>query len=199
MQLNRDKLADFLGCSLRTVDEYVRGGMPGEAPRRKGDQWRFDSAAAVSWLRERERSAVLGEIAKVDEGEAKRRKLAADAAQAEFNLAEAQGKAISIREWVIAGEQMVGAARAKLLGLGARLGRAVATVDDPAECAALIDSAVHEALYELSEFEPRIPIDTEGDPPLDGGDVASGETLGAAAGPDRKRVGGQRAQAKQRK
>jgi hypothetical protein len=29
MVLNRDKLAEVLGCSLRTIDEYVRQGMAG--------------------------------------------------------------------------------------------------------------------------------------------------------------------------
>jgi Phage DNA packaging protein Nu1 len=72
MVLNREKLAEVLGCSLRTIDEYTRQGMPGEPPKHGGDQWRFDPAASVDWLRERERKVVLGDIAKINETEARR-------------------------------------------------------------------------------------------------------------------------------
>ena len=73
------------------MDEYCRQGMPGGCTKRKGDQWRFDSAAVVSWLRERERSSALGEVAQIDEGEARRRKVAAEAALVELELAKEQG------------------------------------------------------------------------------------------------------------
>lgn len=198
MLVNREKLAEVLGCSLRTVDEYRRQGMPGDAPKKPGDQWRFDSGAVVEWLREKERVNALGEIAQIDEGEAKRRKLAAEAAMAELELAKAEGSAVSVPDVATSWASMIGAARSKLLGLGSKLGRQVAIVNDPAECNSIISAGVSEALQELSEFEPEIPIHAEVTPePAVGGEARS-PIVGAPAGPDSKRVGRRRASTKQR-
>jgi hypothetical protein len=172
--------------------------MPGEAPKKGGDQWKFDSAAVVGWLRERERQNALGEIAQIDEGEGRRRKIAAEAGLAEIELAKADGAAVSVADFGLAWASMIGAARAKLLGLGAKLGRVVALSDDPAECSSQIDAAVSEALQELSEFEPQIQIDSEGDSESEGGNVAGVATVGTSAGPDRQRMGGRGEKAERR-
>lgn len=196
--VNRERLAEILGCSLRTIDEYRRQGMPGEAPGRPGEQWKFDTAAAVEWLRQRERQSVLGEVAKIDESEAKRRKLAAEAAMAELDLAKAEGAALGIQDFGTAWAAMIGSARAKLLGLGSKLGPSVAIVDDAAECNAMIDGAIAEALQELSEFEPEISIQPESGPEAPNRDQAGSEAVGAAARPDGKRVGRRGKKTKQR-
>jgi terminase small subunit / prophage DNA-packing protein len=189
MLLNRERLSDFLGCSLRTIDEYKRQGMPGDAPKKPGDQWRFDSGAVVNWLRERERTDALGEVARVDEAEAKRRKLAAEAALAEHELALKQGAAVAIADFEAAWAAMIGASRARLRGIGAKVGRTVAISLDPAECAALIDSAIDEALQELSEREPEVQFEPEHASEPQGGNAPVLEAVGAASGSDGKRVG----------
>ena len=199
MILNRENLAEFLGCSLRTVDEYVRQGMPGEAPKRQGAQWKFDSGTVVGWLRERERTEALGEVSKVDEGEARRRKIAADAALAEHELALKVGAAVSIADFETAWSAMIGAARAKFLGLGSALGPDVALIKDPAECTTVIDSAVKEALRELSERAPEVQLERAGTDEPDPLDEEAVETVRPAAGPDGKRVGGRGKTAKPRK
>ncbi len=191
MQLNREKLAELLGCSLRTVDEYRRQGMPGDAPQRPGGQWKFESSQVIEWLRTRERQTALGEIAGIDEVEAKRRKLAAEAAIAEHELAERQGAAVSIADWQESMSQIVGAARAKLLGIGSALGPEVAIEDDPAVCESIIKGAIDEALLELSEGE--IQIESSGGGGSERGDPESFAAVGATSGPDDKRVGRRRA------
>jgi hypothetical protein len=196
--VNREKLADFLGCSLRTVDEYKRQGMPGEAPKRPGDQWKFETAASVEWLRQRERQSALGEIATIDEGEAKRRKIAAEAAMAELELAKAEEQAISVQDFAKAWAGMIGSARAKLLGLGAKLGPGLAIIEDAAECSAAVDAGIGEALQELSEFEPDIQFEAKSDKPASGGAPEGPKAVGAAAGSDSKRVGGRRKETQQR-
>lgn len=198
MLLNREKLAEFLGCSLRTIDEYKRQGMPGDAPKRPGDQWKFDTAASVEWLRQRERQSALGEIATIDEAEAKRRKLAAEAAMAELELAKAEEQAISVQDFGQAWAAMIGSARAKLRGVGSKLGPTVAIIEDPSECSSAIDVEINEALQELSEFEPEIRFDAESHQQAPGGDSTSPEVVGAAAGSDGKRVGGRRKETQQR-
>lgn len=190
MLVNRERLAEVLGCSLRTIDEFKRQGMPGEAPKRPGDQWKFDTAASVEWLRQRERQSALGEIATIDESEAKRRKLAAEAAMAELDLAKAEEQAVSLQDFAKAWSGMIGSARAKLLGLGSKLGPGLAIIDDAAECRSAVDAGIGEALQELSEFEPEIPFDAESDKQAAGGDSESPKAMGATTGPDSQRVGG---------
>jgi hypothetical protein len=198
MLLNREKLAEFFGCSLRTIDEYKRQGMPGEAPKRPGDQWKFDTAASVEWLRQRERQSALGEIATIDESEAKRRKLAAEAAMAELDLAKAEEQAVSVQDFAKAWAGMIGSARAKLLGLGSKLGPGLAIIEDPAECSSAVDVGISEALQELSEFEPDIQFEAPSNQPASGGDTEGSKTMGTAAGSNGKRVGGRRKETQQR-
>jgi hypothetical protein len=196
MLLNREKLAELLGCSLRTVDEYRRQGMPGESPKRPGGQWRFDSSEVIAWLRTRERENALGEIAGIDEGEAKRRKLAAEAAIAEHELAEKQGLSVSITDWQAAMSAVIGAARAKLLPIGAALGPELAIESDPVQCEALVQAAINEALQELSDCDIQIEPGGPGEP--EQSDSAKPSTLGATAGPDGQRMGGRRTAPKSR-
>jgi DNA-binding transcriptional MerR regulator len=198
MLVNREKLAELLGCSLRTIDEYKRQGMPGEAPKRPGDQWKFDTAASVEWLRQRERQSALGEIATIDESEAKRRKLAAEAAMAELDLAKAEEMAVAVQDFSKAWAGMIGSARAKLLGLGSKLGPGLAIIEDAAECSSAVDAGIGEALQELSEFEPEIRFDAESDQQAPGGDAPGPKALGAAPGSHGKRVGGRGEKAIQR-
>ena len=169
--------------------------MPGDPPAKGGDQWRFESSAVVGWLREKERQSVLGEVSKIDEHEAKRRKLAAEAAMAELELAKKQGIALGIADFEASWAAMIGAARAKLLGLGAALGPEVALSSDPDECSSLVESGIAEALQELSEFESDIQVVASSDSKPEGGDAASVEVVGATARPDSKRMGRRRAEA----
>src|SRR5580698_9484060 len=99
--VNRSQLAETFGIALTTVDTWTAAGMPHEArPGAKGQSsWRFDLAAVLEWHRSRERENAIGEIAKVDEGEARRRKLAAEAAIAEHELAVMQGAFVAIDDW----------------------------------------------------------------------------------------------------
>lgn len=196
MFLNREKLAELLGCALRTVDEYRRQGMPGEAPARPGAQWRFDSAAVIEWLRNRERHDALGEVANISEADAKRRKLAAEAAIAEHELAEKQGKAVSVADFQAATSKIIGAARAKLLGIGSAVGPEVALESDPAQCEAIVQGRINEALEELSEGD--IQIEPSGVEQPQPGNSDGSETVGAAPGPDHQRVGRRRKAAEPR-
>ena len=150
--LNRAQLAETCGVSLVTVDNWVREGCPYiKRPGRKGvSQWEFSPAAVFEWRIERERRAVLGEVVKIDETEARRRKLAAEAGLAELELAKANGACVSIEDAQRASGQMIGAARAKLLSMPNKLCRLVAIESDVATCESLLRDSVEEALAELA-------------------------------------------------
>ena len=173
--------------------------MPGQPPKRKGGQWQFDSPSVINWLLERERSETQNPEALVltEEDRAKTRKLNAEASLAELKLAEAEGSAISIEDFELAWSAMIGASRAKLLGLSAALGPVVARLKDPVECRTEIEAAVKEALQELSEFEPQLPFDSEGYPEPEGIDTEDNQALGATSEPDGEPMGRHRTTSQQ--
>jgi phage terminase Nu1 subunit (DNA packaging protein) len=161
---NRAELAEVLGVSVVTVDNWTAAGCPWQSkPARKGvGQWAFEVGAVVEWRLERERKSALGELANVTEIEARRRKLAAEAAMAEHELAVAQGKAAAIADAERTWGRMIAAARAKFLSMGSKLGPQVALETDSEICKALIEAANAEALAELSGYDPG-PLDQTAD------------------------------------
>lgn len=153
---NRAELADLLSVSVVTVDNWTAAGCPfRRRPVRRGvGQWEFEVGSVVDWLRDRERTAALGDLANVTEIEARRRKLAADAAMAEHELAVAQGKATAISDVETLLCRHIWNARAKFLGIGATLAPQVARETDEQVCRDLIDSKIFEGLSELGGFDP---------------------------------------------
>jgi excisionase family DNA binding protein len=145
--LSAEKMAQAMGVHRRTVAEWIAAGCPAQ---KSGRNWRMDTAAVMAWRLQRERQTALGEISNIGAEESKRRKLAADAASAELDVAIRSGAAVAIedaeREW----SEMIGAARNVFLGLGVRLAPQVALETDAAVCQSMIDGAVHEALANLS-------------------------------------------------
>jgi phage terminase Nu1 subunit (DNA packaging protein) len=192
-------LATLFGVAFTTVDLWTQQGMPyDQRPLRKGGSgWKIDVAAVLEWHRKRERENALGEIAGISESDAKRRKLAAEAAIAEHELAERQGKAVSVDDWQAATSKIIGAARAKLLAIGSAVGPDVALEIDPVQCEAIIQGAINEALQELSESDIQIESGGSGEP--ESVHPADSEHVGASAGPDGERVGRRRKTAEPRK
>lgn len=88
--VNRAGLAEIFGVSMPTVDSWVRGGCPVLKRGGRGLEWQFDTAAIAIWLRERAVTDATG-ATQADEAELKRRKLAAETAVAELDLAKAKG------------------------------------------------------------------------------------------------------------
>lgn len=185
-EINLEEAARIFGFSRRGVEEWLTGGCPA---RKEGKQWRLNTAEVVAWLREREKRLVLGEVGNIDEAQAKRRKLAAEAAMAELELASRQGQVVAVADFEARMSAMIGAARAKLLPMGAKLGPMVAVEDDPAICESLIDSAVGEALSELSN---GLPDDTNRGGESGNGGAEGSADLGTPPGSDSQRVGGRR-------
>ncbi|RKR02603.1 phage terminase Nu1 subunit (DNA packaging protein) [Kushneria sinocarnis] len=96
--VNRDELAEVFGVSLNTVTSWIRSGCPFEQQGRQGKPWRFNTRDVSEWLREQAR-ADAASADTLDENLLKLRKLAAEAEQAEFDLAVARGKVAPIEEF----------------------------------------------------------------------------------------------------
>lgn len=195
IELTREKTAEIFGCDLRTVDNWLRRGCPGQ---KIGNRWQINSAEVSQWLRDRERQDALGETAAIDESEARRRKIAAEASLAEHELAIKQGAAIGIADFEAQMAAMIGAARAKLLNLGAKVGPLVLGCQSPTEAKDLIDGAVYEVLGELSAFDGNVPEHSAGAAESESGEPENGAFVGAAAGSDRQPMGRRKPKAQPR-
>jgi phage terminase Nu1 subunit (DNA packaging protein) len=155
VDLSLEKAAQFFGVDTRTVHKWLKQGLPGEKDGK--NRWVINSAAASKWLRDRERESVLGDVAKVDEQEARRRKLVAEAAREEHKLAIEQGTVVSIAVYEASMAAIIGAARAKLLNMPQKLGPLVATLT-ALEARDLIQAEINEVLQELSGFDADAAI-----------------------------------------
>jgi phage terminase Nu1 subunit (DNA packaging protein) len=130
--LNWSEVADFFGCSIPTVDRWIRKGCPVvRRPSGRGhgaNQWQFDSAAMIAWLRE-EGQADAGQ-AQMDMAEARRRRAAAEASLAELGLAKARGEMLPVRDVEIVWGRVIGNVKPLLLAIPARLSFHLSGVSD---------------------------------------------------------------------
>lgn len=177
--VNLIEAGQIFGVNRRTIDDWFAAGCPGE---KVGRQWRIDTAEVTAWLRERERHLALREVSSIDAEDAKRRKLAAEAALAEHELAVKQGLVAAIADWQAAMAAMIGAARAKLLPIPAKLGPMVAVESDPVVCEEILDTAIAEVLTELSI--DGIPDDPGSEAEPGSSSAESGAAVGTTAAAD---------------
>lgn len=96
-QCNRSELAEVFGVSMPTVDHWVRSGCPYVEKGGPGKPWRFLSSEVAAWREQRAREEASG-TALADEDELRRRKLAAETAKAELDLAQARGKVCDLEQ-----------------------------------------------------------------------------------------------------
>lgn len=93
--VNKTELCDLFGVTAPTVDTWVRTGCPIESRGGRGVPSEFNTADVSKWLRDKARDEGAG-TSQADESELKRRKLAAETAKAELELAKARGSVAPI-------------------------------------------------------------------------------------------------------
>jgi len=206
-RLNRRELANAMGKSLPTIDAMVARGMPYlKKPVNRGDPWEFDLAECVDWdVGDRVTRAVAERVGDLQDAggktldQARTDKAVVETRIKEIELAEARGQLVSIDVVEQAVTDMIAAARAKFIGLPAKLAPLVATKRKQAECKSIIEDGIYEGLAELAEFTLG-----DADPPdwltgVPGSDEKGVEPVAAATETDGKRVGGRGKKAKPRK
>lgn len=99
---------------------------------------------------------------------ARTRKMNADAEIAEMELAQLRLKLCNTEDVVKAWADVLNACRAKFLSLPTKLAPVVATEDDAGVVKQLLEDQIHEALSELSNYNPEIhPTQMSGNADLD--------------------------------
>ena len=150
IELNKADLAAMLGVSLPTIGQWVGKGCPFVFKGGPGKQWVFNSADVLSWREEQVVQQAMGDTASLDIDEARRRKLAAEAALVELDLSKRRGEVIEIEDVAgVVGDDYANV-RAKSLALPTKLAPQLIGIEDTAECQALIERGVAEALEELT-------------------------------------------------
>lgn len=151
-EVNRDELAETFGVSLNTVSSWVRNGCPFEQRGRQGKPWRFNTSDVSEWLREQARLEAAGQ-APLDEYELKLRKLAAETAQAELDLATARKQVAPIDEFERARALENATVRANVMNVPSRVVSQLIGETDEARFKAVLSAELIQALEAAAESD----------------------------------------------
>ena len=148
--VSQSEICRLLNVTPTTVQAWTRKGCPNVAKGGRGKASSYRVSDVVRWREEQARLAATGDINAMDMEEARRRKLAAEAASAEIDLDLKRGVVVEVDVALDEVGRGLDACRSKLLSLASRLAPQVAAEDDVPKCKALISEAINEALSELS-------------------------------------------------
>jgi len=95
--VGKREIAQIFGVAESTVNEWIRRGCPVLDRGGKGIAWQINTAEVSEWLKKRAVEDVAGDTL-ADESELKRRKLAADTAKAELELAKVKGEVVPLKQ-----------------------------------------------------------------------------------------------------
>lgn len=149
------EMSALLGVHRNTVSKWLQQGCPfvEKANRDTGKEWALSLPDVVEWQRNKAVEAAVGDTAKLDVDEARRRKIAAEAALAELDLAERRGHVVRVDVVMQAIGDQLSNCRAKLLALPTKAAPLMVPLDDVLECRDVLDSLVREALDELTGYD----------------------------------------------
>lgn len=155
-EVNKQALADLLGVSTPTIDQWVRAGCPIVQRGAKGVAAIFNTADVSRWRIDKA-AEDAGGGAKADESELKLRKLAAEAGKAELELAKARGEVAPVADFERATSAMMASIRANMRNVPGRSVLQLLGCTDEKEfkriLMAEIDLALSAAATEEIDFE----------------------------------------------
>lgn len=119
-KVNREELAEIFGVSLNTVTSWIRNGCPYEEKGRQGKPWKFNTRDVAEWNREQAQLEATGD-GPMDETELKLRKMAAEAALNELELAKQRKLVAPIDEFERARAMENATIRANIMNVPSRV------------------------------------------------------------------------------
>lgn len=181
--VNKAGLGRVVGVTLKTVDDWVRRGIPVLSRGTNGQQWRIDTAAAIEWivaqrvaLARSQGAAPSASGADLDLNEQRARESKERADKYALENAKARRELIPIEDVIDHWGKMISAAKRQMRGVPVRARAAGVLPDLSPQGAAGLLRLIDEALTELAG---------DGVPDSDGrGSESLGEneqTLGSAA------------------
>jgi len=149
------ELARLLGRSPRQLERLLALGLPIAQPGGPGRPHAFRPADCFAWLLEHEIQTAAADTRDMDQAEAERRKIVADARLAEIKLAEALRAVVLVEDVARLWSDRCAAAREVLAPVPARLAEQLVGLGDEREIERILEAGVDEALHELAEWEPE--------------------------------------------
>lgn len=147
--VNKADLALLMGVSSVTVGHWVNKGCPYVQKGASGKAWVFRVPDVVAWREEQVALQAVGDTKSLDIDEARRRKVAAEAALTELDLSKRKGELVEIEDVAESVGEDYANLRAKLLSLPVKVAPQAVGITDAIEVQSLIESLIHEALEEL--------------------------------------------------
>lgn len=181
--VSQAELSSIFGVTPQTIRAWERKGCPVESKGKRGVASRYVPADVIRWREEQAKLAASGDLDAMDFEEARRRKLAAEAATAELALAKAKGEVVALD---LVGREVgaaLAACRARLMSIGASVAPKVGLAPDTAAIKEMVDDAIYEALDEISGVAFEFDSDPEEVDPQDDAGSSDGDD-GAAAEAD---------------
>lgn len=143
-EASQTEIAEILGLTTRQIRNLEGEGMPHRA---EGNRKLYPLPGAVQWYYQRE----IARAMPTDFEEAKARKMAAEAALAELELAQAEGRIVTVDDM----EKMLSSPlyrlRAKMLSLPSKWAPSLVGCRTVAEAQTRLEAAVEEAMLALAE------------------------------------------------
>lgn len=150
-------LADETGIAVRTL-QYIRAQEPSvltTRPRGKGIEYKQPDCAVALRRREVERAKRENATAMTYD-EARARRAAAEAEDAELDLAVKKRQLLTVEDWESALRSALDSVRARVMALPGRLAPLVAGVDSVPSAVAVIEPVVAEVLTELASDDSPV-------------------------------------------
>lgn len=148
--VNLQTACAIIGKSANTLKGWFRRGCPVVQEGTQNKEWQISIPAVFDWRAEQAATDAIGDTVSLDLEEAKRRKLAAEAALAELELAKEQNKVVEIDQVArVVGEEYANC-RARLLAIPSKLAPLLDATPGINAKRDLIEQAITEALDELT-------------------------------------------------
>lgn len=158
--VTRQEIADLFGVSHTTVDAWLKRGLPVIQRGSKGKAWVINTAEVSAWLEQRAKeSAPGGEQA--DERELKRRKLAAETAKVELELARVRGEVVPLRQLERALANAFAEVKTNLRSVPSRVATAIIGEESETRIKAVILKEIDQALETLGDLDLDEPDDDD--------------------------------------
>lgn len=152
MIVNKAQLASIIGRSEEWLTQMQKN--PDFPVVRKGrgrGGSEYETSDVIDWMSRRNVDNLLGDAGAIDLEEAKRRKMAAEAALAEVELEKVRGTLVEMEVIEKTWTELVTNCRAKLLSIPAKTSPEVFAAENLTEVKAVLKGAILEALNELSD------------------------------------------------
>lgn len=159
--VTRLEIADLFGVSHTTVDAWIKRGMPVLQRGSRGKAWQINTAEVSAWLEQRAKESAAGGSDQADERELKRRKLAAETAKVELELAKVRGEVVPLAQLERALANTFAEVKTNIRSVPSRVATAIIGEQSETRIKAVILKEIDQALEALGDFDLEPDDDDE--------------------------------------